>query len=462
MQRALASLAVAMLALGGCTARRAAAPEQPAEAAIVHVYLEPPPEDAPPVHADIAGVSLVRADGTRVPLEPAPAAAAEDRQRRQRLLARGAVPPGTYTGLEVAIARASLSGRALSVPEPASLANLSLALERQGAALLLLRMQADEAVLDEGGFHAVLSAGPPGGLAPGASAVAVGRAEPVLSTFHKLEGTVFGLVRTPAGPTAVALESSGQRAYVACADADVIQPVDLTHGVREPAFPLAAGDGPTALALSRDGRTLVVANTGSDTVTVLDAPALAQRFRVPVGVEPVAVLLAPDDRRAFVLNRRSDSISVIDLVGEVTRTVETEPGPRAAVLDRSGTRLYVGHRDSPYLVSFRLPGLVRERQAYVGTGLVALAIDPRTDRLYVARRAIGAVEVFDPGSLLPIDRIATGGDALHLTIDPEGERLHAAMARGRQVRSFAIVGRGAASQTDLGTDPAWISVAGGG
>jgi DNA-binding beta-propeller fold protein YncE len=76
----------------------------------------------------------------------------------------------------------------------------------------------------------------------------------------------------------------------------VVETFDLQRHVREPTFPLLSGDAPAALALTRDGRTLVSVNAGSGTVAVLDAPTIAQRFRLSVGDEPRAVVLSDDDR----------------------------------------------------------------------------------------------------------------------------------------------------------------------
>jgi hypothetical protein len=77
------------------------------------------------------------------------------------------------------------------------------------------------------------------------------------------------------------------------------------------------------------------------------------------------------------------------------------------------------------------------------------------------RRGSGVVEVFDPQSLLPVDTVRTGGDVAYLALDLEGDRLWAAMAQGRQVRTFRLVGGEPLSMTDLGTNPAWVVVAGG-
>lgn len=461
-----AALGLIALAFSACSAHRGPETDAPAGAAAVYVYVDALPAEAERLQIELAGVRVVREDGTATPLELALPSLAGSPPRRQRLLAFGFVAAGAYRGLAIDVASATLRGEngpgALHVPEGAETLAYPMTLAREDAALVVLRLQWGEALREGREFVPAFTAARPGVLAPGLTALILGEEAPTLTVVHKLTGEVFALQRTGRAPSAAVLDPSAERAYVVSAGDDVLETHDLTRGMPEPSFPLLSGDAPAALAISRDGRTLVSVNAGSGTVTVLDAPVVAQRFRLAVGIEPRGVVLSPDDRRAFVLNTGSDSVSVVDLAaGTVLSTIAVDASPRFAALDPSGRRLYVGHRDSPYLVVLRLTDLSVERRAYVGPGLVALAVDSRTNRLFLARRGTGSIEVFDPQSLLPVDSIRSGGDASFLAIDLEGERLWAAMTRGRVVRTFRLVGGEPLSTTDLGTNPAWVVVAGG-
>jgi len=454
-------------ALSGCAAHRAPLSELEANGAAIFVYLDPLPPGAEGLQAEVASVHLVGgAEAADAPLTLALAHLEEGGAKHQRLLAFGVVPPGSYRGVAVQMTAASLRGGsgagALQVPDTPEPLEYPLALERKGAALIVLRLQLGESLREGRAFVPTFTAASPGLLTPGLSALMLGTGMPVLTVVHKLTGEVFAVERTASGPSAAVLDPAAERAYVSCAVDDVVETFDLQRHVREPSFPLLSGDAPAAMALTRDGRTLVAVNAGSGTVTVLDAPTIAQRFRLSVGDEPRALVLSDDDRRAFVLNTGSSSVSVVDLQqGTLMGTIAVDASPRFAALDPRGGRLYVGHLDSPYLVVLSLADLSVERRAYVGPGLVAMAVDPRTHRLFLARRGTGSIEVFDPQSLLPVDTVRSGGDVAFLTLDLEGDRLWAAMSRGRQVRTFRLVGGDPLSATDLGTNPAWVVVAGG-
>ena len=462
----LTVLLAALPALAGCAARLGPATEVEASAAAVFVYLDALPPEAEGLQVELASVRLVADGGEGPSLELALPRIDGASPRRQRLLASGFAPAGTYRGLAVEVTAATLRGGsgpgALSVPEAAEVLAHPIVLEREGAALIVLRLQLGDSLREGQVFAPTFTAATPGVLAPGLTAVVVGGEAPVLTVVHKLTGEVFALRRTARSPSAAVLDPAAERAYVACAGGDVVETHDLTRDIREPAFPLVSGDAPAALAITSDGRTLISVNAGSSTVTILDAPVIAQRFRLSVGEEPQAVVLSPDDRRAFVLNTGSSSISVVDLqAGTVVSTIAVDSSPRIAAVDAPRRRLFVGHRDSPYLTVLRMADLSVERRVYVGPGLIALAVDSRTDHLFLGRRGSGSIEVFDPQASLPVDNIRSGGDAAFLTLDPEGERLWAAMARGRQVRTFRLVSGEPLSTTDLGTNPAWVVVAGG-
>ncbi|HEX5041632.1 MAG TPA: YncE family protein [Candidatus Polarisedimenticolaceae bacterium] len=455
------------IALAGCAGHRAPVSELEANGAAVFLYLDALPAGAERLQAELGAVRLLGSeDGADAPLTLALPRLEAEGGKHQRLLAFGMVPPGNYRGLTVQVTAASFSGGsgpgALQVPETPEPLLHPIALERKGAELIVLRLQLGDSLREGRAFVPTFTAATPGLLAPGLTALVLGTGTPVLTVVHKLTGDVFAVERTASGPSAAVLDPTAERAYVTSEAEDVVETFDLQRHVREPSFPLLSGDAPAALALTRDGRTLVSVNAGSGTVAVLDAPTIAQRFRLSVGDEPRAVVLSDDDRRAFVLNTGSSSVSVVDLQqGTLLGTLAVDASPRFAALDARSGRLYVGHLDSPYLVVLRVGDLAVERRAYVGPGLVAMAVDPRNHRLFLARRGTGLLEVFDPQSLLPVDTVRTGGDVAFLALDVEGDRLWAAMARGRQVKTFRLVGGEPLSTTDLGTNPAWVVVAGG-
>jgi YVTN family beta-propeller protein len=121
---------------------------------------------------------------------------------------------------------------------------------------------------------------------------------------------------------------------------------------------------PFAIAIARDKSAAYVSTTGSDSVTVIDVPALL-RFvrgtptserssiandlsasanyvaaRIPVGKGPKGLALSADGSRLFVANRTGDTVSVVDTS---TRRVVSEIGlgaPAKLTPERRGEQLF--------------------------------------------------------------------------------------------------------------------------
>ena len=468
--RRLACVMLLTIAGAGCATARlgpAASPAVPHGAGLLLVYLEPLPREADGLSAELRSVAAVGADGTTVPLELELPVLDGSAPRRERLLAQGAVPAGSYAAIELSVASAHLGavagGAELSVPGDARRVALTFTVADQRALALKVGLPRDVPVVRDHAFEPAFAASIPRAteLAPSATAVATLGRSAVLVVFDKLTGQVFEALRTADGPRGVAYDPQRQRAYVACSDADAIESFDLARGEREQSFPLLLGDRPAGLALSRDGLTLVVANAGSNTVTVLDTPALAERFRVTVGREPVAVVFDPSGARVFVLQAGNDSLAVLDVGrGVPVGSIVLENGPVFGALDPSGRLLYVIHRYSPFLAVVDVGALAVTSRHYVGAGAQALAVDPRSGRLILSRAGIGRLEVFDPSSLLPVETLDAGGDAAYLAVDAETQQLLAAVPAARQVRILRLTGGSAGFATDVGNEPVWIDAAG--
>ena len=102
-------IVLAALALPGCTARRPAEGSDP-EAPAVFVYLDALPAEAAALQAELGSVRLVDEEGTARSLELTLTRLDGAADRRQRLLAWGLVPAGSYRGLAVEVRTATLRG----------------------------------------------------------------------------------------------------------------------------------------------------------------------------------------------------------------------------------------------------------------------------------------------------------------------------------------------------------------
>ena len=466
-QLALIGSIVVVLVAAGCSARTGSTGTTsiPSGSAVIYVYLQPLPREASGVRAELGSVAAVAGNGVSQPLTIRTALVDGTAPQRQRLVAVGAIPAGEYTGLQLAFSSARLAaGTELSVADQPSLVDLGFTVRPGEASIVTLEFSKESPIVDGHAFEPVITAGIPRAteLSPAATAIATLSRAAVVTVFHKITGEVFDVFRTERAPRAAAYDSRRQRVYVACSGADLVEVHDLALGAREQSFPLTLGDWPSGLAISRDAGTIVVTNRGSNTVSVLDGPILAERFRIQVGPDPVAVLLAPDETRAVVFLYDANSLALIDLTrGLVLGTVPVDAGPVYGAFDRDGRNLLVIHRDSPFVDVVDL-GLLRVvRRINVGTPSEAIVVGSRTGRVFLAHRGTDRIEVFDPSSLLPIDAIDAGADVSFLAIDRETEQLLAVAPQTGEVRSFRVEGGPAAAITEVGEVAAWIDVAGG-
>ena len=168
----------------------------------------------------------------------------------------------------------------------------------------------------------------------------------------------------------------------------------------------------------------------------------------------------PKGRRGYVFNTLSDSISVLGLPHvTLVGSIVTEAGPFRGQFNRAGDRLFVAHRNSSYVVVVNPETQVIERRVNVGLGVTAMKTDRRTDQVYLARA--GAVDVYDPLSLLPTDAIPLDGTAEFLTIDDERNALCIAFPDRNEVRLVRIVGKETVSRIDVGERPCEVVLFGG-
>ena len=177
---------------------------------------------------------------------------------------------------------------------------------------------------------------------------------------------------------------------------------------------------PQGVAVTPDGRTLVVAMNQADEVVVIDRATGTARL-VPVGAYPVDVRVS--NSRAYVSNEYSGTISEVDLAaGKVVGTVgvggplgDANAHPEGMVLDQARHRLYVAVTNHDLVAAVNtdtdtVTGYTSvARGQNLGTQPVALALDPRGDRLYAADAGEDAVAVLSLRSGKPtlVGRVPT-------------------------------------------------------
>lgn len=451
MPRTILTLLLAGVALlEGCASMESApaAPGFDPAAAVVAVYLERLPADAAGLGVELSGIAAVREEGGPVPLRLERPLSEARGTGPPRLVACGTVPPGRYHGFEVSVREASLEGEEgtvpLRVPEAPTPVAFPFTLSPRGGVVSEWRLDLKAALAGGDGFTPEFAASapsrPPTGLVGLASAGPFG----TVLTFDRRSGRVTGVTPVGSDPRGIAIDALRRRAYVAVGGDDAIAVVDIDQASVIDRRPMRAGDAPREPALTPDGRTLLVANEGSASVSVFDAQGLVESSRVEVAESPVSVVVDRQGKRAYVSCRRGNQVVVLDLGPTAVRaagSIAAEREPFRAQINRAGDRLYIAQQASPHLLVAEIPGFSILERPFVGERQAAVKVDPRTDRLYLARRGTGIIEVFDPLSLLAIDRFDVPTTPSFLTIDREENRLVAVLPESGEVRFVGLLSR---------------------
>jgi len=432
----------------------------------IHLYLQPFPPEAGRLRLAIASLSAVAASGTVWPLEVRlrvldPAAA-----RRQRLLASGRLPAGSYTGFLLAIERAALESEsgeaALLVPDAPVRLDVPFTVAGRQAPLFWLALDYPGSIAEGFRLAPIFKVSTPSRPIAAHAGFVTSTASGTITVFDKHLGQAVALLDPCAGPAGLALDRRRGRLFVACSEDDEIQAIDVAAGEIVERARLFPGDGPLEIALTPDGGTLVSVNAGSNTISFFDAASLARLERIPVGTGPASIAIEASGERAFVFNTLSNSLSVVDIAGRrVTATISTDAPPTRGQLDARGDRLYVIHERSTFMTVLDARRLTTITRARVGVGIAAIEIDAIRGLLYLGGRHDTAVDLYDPQALVPIHRIKVGAEVSYLTMDVEDDRLYMVSPDTRRLIVGRLADRTIVTEIDVGDGPCRVAIMGG-
>ena len=431
----------------------------------VYLYLEPFPQEAERLRFTIEAIFAISADGREFPLTvPLHELRAPDVQR-QKLLASGRLPPGSYTGFSFKINKAFLKteeGEAnLLVPETAVKNDFPFSVIRRRAYVISTTFKYAESVSGGFSFSPVFSMIIPARPIPSLTGYVTNSGSNNIMVFDKKLIKVLSIIVTGRGPAGMALDQRQGRVYVALSGDDAIELVDVLSGEPINRLRLNTGDRPQELALTPDGKTLLVANKGTNTVSFVDPVSLVQLNRIDVGREPNSVSVHPNGIRAFVFNTLSNTVSVIDIPNKaIITTITTDPAPLRGQFNRAGNKLYVIHEWSTYLTAIDPSGLSVLKRYPVRMGMVSIKVDLQTDLVYMGRRRDTAVEVYDPFLFAMVDSINTGAGITYMTIDGDENNLYMVNPDMKSLMVSRLVRKGVFSEMDVGESPYWITMMG--
>lgn len=463
--RRIAAWLLPTLLLGACRTLTPAVETGPLdEEGALYLYVQPFPSGAERLSLALESVAAVGVDGAVTPLDLALSDLSGRDTTHQRLLARGRLPEGEYSGLRLEVRRAAIARDGarsdLLVGEPLRI-EAPFTVARGKAIVRWLELAAAEA--DDRAFEFAprfASIAPPIPN-PDVLGFALGGAEPTIAVFDRIRRQVFGVIATGRRPGGMAFDVRQARLYVSLQRDHEIQVLDALTGAELKRIPLQPGDEPDEVALAEGGQVLLVANRGSATVSFVDVEGAVELARAAVGELPGRIFVDRSGLRAYVMNDRSASISVLDVPSRaVARTVAIESEPVFVQLNRAGTRLYVVYATSAYMDVLAVPELSRAGRVFVGLGASALKVDPRTDLVYVGRRDDDRLQVFDPFSFVTLGTVALPDAPGDMVIDDVQNLLLAALPERGSVAFVDLTRRETISAADVGPSPERLAVSG--
>ena len=234
-----------------------------------------------------------------------------------------------------------------------------------------------------------------------------------LATLDTATNAVIATVPVGSGPTGVALNPSGTRAYVAVNFGSHVAVVDTVSQsvIAQIALPVHLA---THVAVSPDGTRIYASNQAS-LVYVIDATTNSIVTSVPVGDFVGEVAVHPAGTFVYAALINSNTVAVIDsATNAVVAQVPVGPGctycgPATVAVDPLGEFVY-----APATGDFVLRTIRTSDHAVVatapGTGNypISSAIHPDGKRLYVTNFIDGTLSVISPQTQTTIATIAVG------------------------------------------------------
>ena len=347
MRMRLYFICLLLLSISGCFPQESVYKMPLLEEGEVVLYLQPLPQEAGRFRFIIDRISAIRGDGSKIPLSLSfIELKGAELVRRQKLLATGTLPPGSYTGLSIVIKKALVQGEegetALFIPEEPVAAEHLFEVRRRQARALFLSLNPSGIITGGISFTPGFSLVGSGGMLINLTGYVSNSDSNLISVFNKKTMQVVNVIASGRGPKGIVLDQRRTRAYVAVSGDDAVEVYDVFKGNLINKIKLKIGDEPIDLALTPDGRTLVSVNHDSNTVSIIDAISMFEVERIRVGEGPTSVVVDPSGFRAYIMNTLSSTISVVDLTQRtVTVTISVEGGPLRGAFNRADRKSVV-------------------------------------------------------------------------------------------------------------------------
>ncbi len=304
----------------------------------------------------------------------------------------------------------------------------------QAAALQALNVYINTASADDqaaDGFERVLEQILATGSAPAADPAdpppqAAVPAAPASSCPPAPQITLTGI----SGPKGIAADPAGGRVFVAGYTGNSLAVINTA--ARRVERTISGIPSANQVAYNPALNRIYVTNRDRNTLTVLNGTTYAILATIPVGALPFGVAVNPTTNWVYVANFDGNSVDVIDGASNLPiQRVMLPNKPTFLAVDKRRDLTYALTSWSGDLYAIDASLTARLLLHVPDSGLVGVAYDPASDRLYISSYA-NVVYVYNAATGAPIAQAAMPGEPHALAVNPNGRAVFVA-ARGSEV-----------------------------
>jgi DNA-binding beta-propeller fold protein YncE len=271
---------------------------------------------------------------------------------------------------------------------------------------------------------------------PAQTLVVLSRA-PGAIEFHALSGQALSTLPLAGGPTAMAATPDRRTLLVALAQADAVALIDVAQHRESARIALGDYHEPRAMASVHPAQCYVVTARPS-ALLIIDLKRHKLGRAIPLSAaEPRALVVSADQRRAWI-GHAGGSVAVVDLFNRrQTHLIELGSALEDLALTADEKNLYVTSGAQPLLwVVDAVAGKLRRQVGAAGTpARVTPSSDP--NRLLVTLRDSGELAEWNTHLHLERRRVEAGAGCAAIAVDPASGAVAVARPAAREVRVFS-------------------------
>ena len=228
-----------------------------------------------------------------------------------------------------------------------------------------------------------------------------------------------------AAPFGLAFNQNTDKLYLACAPAGGVNTAVVYHTTPYELLEVTrnligwGGSNGGGVAVDLGSGNAFFSNSASDSLSVVGYPSNQVIGEEPVGDDPFAVAVDIVGRRVIVGNRGGNSLTIL-----------TNPSLPAAFavngvsVNTQNGKVYVTSRDNNLLLRLKGNGAADlETFTIVGRRPWGVAVNPNTDRVFVANFDDGNVQMFDGTTMASFGAVRVGDQPTFVEVDAAANRV---------------------------------------